>query len=308
MSLDKNEISDWFKSLQDDICQSLEIADGSAKFQTDNWNREEGGGGRSRIIQNGSVIEKGGVNFSAVYGELPENIKKALKVDGNQFFATGVSIVIHPINPFVPIIHMNVRYFEIINPDDENRGAKKTCWFGGGIDLTPHYVFENDAQFFHKSLKNACDKFDATYYPEFKKWADDYFYINHRNETRGIGGIFFDRLTENEKFSIENRFEFVKEVGLTFAPVYTKYMDLHKNDSFSDENKQWQMLRRGRYVEFNLVYDKGTKFGLDTNGRIESILMSLPPLASWLYDFKPKSDSKEQHTLNLLKKDITWVS
>ncbi len=308
MSLDKNEISDWFKSLQDDICQSLEIADGSAKFQTDNWNREEGGGGRSRIIQNGSVIEKGGVNFSAVYGELPENIKKALKVDGNQFFATGVSIVIHPINPFVPIIHMNVRYFEIINPDDENRGAKKTCWFGGGIDLTPHYVFENDAQFFHKSLKNACDKFDATYYQEFKKWADDYFYINHRNETRGIGGIFFDRLTENEKFSIENRFEFVKEVGLTFAPVYTKYMDLHKNDSFSDENKQWQMLRRGRYVEFNLVYDKGTKFGLDTNGRIESILMSLPPLASWLYDFKPKSDSKEQHTLNLLKKDITWVS
>ena len=308
MSLDKNEISDWFKSLQDDICQSLEIADGSAKFQTDNWNREEGGGGRSRIIQNGSVIEKGGVNFSAVYGELPENIKKALKVDGNQFFATGVSIVIHPINPFVPIIHMNVRYFEIINPDDENRGAKKTCWFGGGIDLTPHYVFENDAQFFHKSLKNACDKFDAAYYQEFKKWADDYFYINHRNETRGIGGIFFDRLTENEKFSIENRFEFVKEVGLTFAPVYTKYMDLHKNDSFSDENKQWQMLRRGRYVEFNLVYDKGTKFGLDTNGRIESILMSLPPLASWLYDFKPKSDSKEQHTLNLLKKDITWVS
>ena len=308
MSLDKNEISDWFKSLQDDICQSLEIADGSAKFQTDNWNREEGGGGRSRIIQNGLVIEKGGVNFSAVYGELPENIKKALKVDGNQFFATGVSIVIHPINPFVPIIHMNVRYFEIINPNDQNSGAKKICWFGGGIDLTPHYVFENDAQFFHQSLKNACDKFDASYYPEFKKWADDYFFIKHRNETRGIGGIFFDRLTENEKFSIENRFEFVKEVGLTFAPVYTKFMALHKNDSFSDENKQWQMLRRGRYVEFNLVYDKGTKFGLDTNGRIESILMSLPPLASWLYDFKPKSESKEQNTLNRLKKDITWVS
>lgn len=305
--MDKNIISNWFKLLQDDICASLEIADGGAKFQTDNWEREEGGGGRSRIIQNGSVIEKGGVNFSAVYGELPDNIKKALKVEGNQFFATGVSIVMHPVNPFVPIIHMNVRYFEIINPDQENSNTQKISWFGGGIDLTPHYIFPEDAAFFHNTLKNACDKHNNQYYPEFKKWADDYFFIKHRNETRGVGGIFFDRLTETEEISIESRFEFVKEIGSSFAPIYTQLMNLHKNDSYTEKNKQWQLLRRGRYVEFNLVYDKGTKFGLDTNGRIESILMSLPPLASWLYDFKPETGSEEQQTLDSLRKNIDWI-
>ncbi len=198
----------------------------------------------------------------------------------------------------VPIIHMNVRYFE------QDNGV---YWFGGGIDLTPHYIVEEDAKYFHTQLKNACDQHHLSYYPEFKKWADDYFFIQHRNETRGVGGIFFDRLAENEKFTKEQRFEFVKSVGNTFAPAYTSLIKKNKDLPYTENEKQWQFLRRGRYVEFNLVYDKGTKFGLETNGRIESILMSLPEHASWIYNFKPQSGSKEEKTLSLLKKGVNWV-
>ncbi len=296
--LSKEEIAEWLKGLQSRICSALEKADGGAEFSTEEWERSEGGGGITRILQNGKVIEKGGVNFSAVSGKLPENISKALHLPPSDFFATGVSIVIHPHNPHVPIIHMNVRYFEVSGGE---------YWFGGGIDLTPHYINDADAAFFHNALKTTCNKFDDDYYPIFKKWADDYFFIPHRNETRGVGGIFFDRLSTSDIHSKENRFGFVKAVGETFAPVYTELMKRNNAKPFTEKEKQWQLIRRGRYVEFNLVYDKGTKFGLDTNGRIESILMSLPALASWHYNHTPEAGSEEEATLKLLRKGVGWA-
>lgn len=296
--MDKTAVSNWFQSLQDEICTSLERADGKAKFIEDKWTRTAGGGGRSRIIKNGNVIEKGGVMFSAVNGPTPDKILNALKLEKSDFFATGVSIVIHPENPMVPIIHMNVRYFEMDNG---------IWWFGGGIDLTPHYIDNEDARYFHNTLKTACDKFDESFYPEFKKWADDYFYIKHRDETRGIGGIFFDRLTEQEGHTKEDRFAFVQEIGRSFAPIYTHLMAKNKDLAYGEAEKNWQLVRRGRYVEFNLVLDKGTKFGLDTDGRTESILVSMPPMASWEYNYQPDNNSKEAATLKLLKKDINWI-
>ncbi len=297
----RDEITDWFISLQNEICSSLEQADGSGKFIPDRWERPGGGGGISRVLTNGTVIEKGGVNFSAVWGKTPEPTLKTLNLPADQqpdFFATGVSIVLHPHNPFVPIIHMNVRYFEMSNG---------IWWFGGGIDLTPHYVKEADARFFHSELKKVCDRFDPGYYNEFKTWADNYFFIRHRNETRGIGGIFFDNLKSNERFTKRDRFEFVKAVGLAFAPTYTELMKQNKSASYNDSHKQWQFLRRGRYVEFNLVWDRGTKFGLETDGRTESILMSLPPQANWQYNYQPAEGSAEQATLAFLRKGIGWT-
>ncbi|MBA3662596.1 MAG: oxygen-dependent coproporphyrinogen oxidase [Bacteroidetes bacterium] len=316
MEISRDTISAWLKELQDSICSQLEKADGIAKFEEDNWTRPEGGGGRTRIIRNGEVIEKGGVLFSAVHGDAPAflfkeqehsvSLDKDLGKAGNvpQFFATGVSIVIHPRNPWVPIIHMNIRYFEM--PASKNGGAG-VRWLGGGIDLTPHYVNETDTKFFHSELKKTCDQFNPDYYTKFKKWADDYFFISHRKETRGIGGIFFDRLNESKEMSFQQNFNFWKEVGKTFAPTYCELINRNKNKSFTPENQQWQLLRRGRYVEFNLVYDKGTKFGLETNGRVESILMSLPKTAGWEYDFKPQENSEEEKTLSMLKKGINWI-
>lgn len=304
MEISRNEIQDYFKSLQDTICASLESADGTGRFEEDLWTRPGGGGGRTRIIQ-GTVIEKGGVNFSAVEGALPEKIAKALKLEaGRDFFASGVSIVLHPHNPFVPIIHMNVRYFEILNPASQKVDS---WWFGGGIDLTPHYVDAEDAQFFHQSLKAVCDKSHAEFYPRFKKWADDYFFIKHRNETRGIGGIFFDRLNESVGLDKGQIFQFVQNVGNALAPIYTQFMAKHQDRTFEEQEKNWQYHRRGRYVEFNLVWDRGTKFGLDTNGRTESILMSLPPTAKWTYEFQVEPDSAESATQALLRKEIDWV-
>lgn len=296
----KEEISDWFKSLQDNICKALEAADTTGKFIEDNWVRNEGGGGCTRILQEGTIIEKGGVLFSAVHGPVPaflSNESEIIKKE-DTFYATGVSIVIHPKNPMVPIIHMNVRYFEMSNG---------IWWFGGGIDLTPHYVFEEDARFFHEALKAACDKHDKSYFEKFKNWADDYFFIPHRNETRGIGGIFFDKLSGKNESAKEVLFAFVKEVGNTFAPIYTALMRKNYQKTFTPQHKQWQLLRRGRYVEFNLVYDKGTKFGLETNGRVESILMSLPSNASWIYNYLPVPESEEALTLSYLKKGIHWA-
>lgn len=291
-------IEQQFRLLQTNIISSLEQADSHGKFKFDEWKRSEGGGGISSVIELGRILEKGGVNFSAVHGPLHPGAAKALGVDARDFYACGVSIVLHPNNPMVPIIHMNVRYFE----------TGDTYWFGGGIDLTPHYIVAQDAAFFHKQLKNTCDAFSPNFYPEYKRWADTYFFIPHRNETRGIGGIFFDRLDEkNTGLSKANLFDFVYAVGETFAPTYTHFMLKNFELPFTDEHKMWQALRRGRYVEFNLVYDRGTKFGLETGGRTESILMSLPATAAWIYDYKPKPESEEEKTLNLLKKDINWL-
>lgn len=304
--LSKEIIASKFEALQKGICAAIEKADGGALFSIDNWDREEGGGGLTRAIEDGKVIEKGCVNFSAVHGPLPQMLYHELSISPNvkcDFFATGVSIVMHPQSPLVPIIHMNVRYFEVLVPE----GTKKIAWFGGGIDLTPHYVVVDDAKFFHQQLKNTCDKHDATYYPDFKKWADDYFFIKHRGETRGIGGIFFDKLTEDASHSLNDRFDFVIAIGESFVPIYTSLIEKNKDIKFNDAQKQWQYLRRGRYVEFNLVYDRGTRFGLETNGRTESILLSLPKQAQWAYNQVPVSNTEEEKTLRSLKKGIDWL-
>ena len=293
----KEEITDKFRDLQNSICSALENEDGKSVFHEDRWDRPEGGGGISKVIENGSLIEKGGVNFSAVFGETPDKIKQSFGFGPSEFYATGVSIVLHAKNPFVPIIHMNIRYFEM------NDG---TWWFGGGIDLTPHYIDREDASFFHKTLKEVCDNHDDSYYLKFKKWADDYFYVTHRNETRGIGGIFFDRL--NEEGHKDALLDFVMEVGKSFIPLYSKISRRQKTKAFYERERDWQLLRRGRYVEFNLVLDRGTKFGLETNGRIESILMSLPPLASWKYNYAPEENSPEHETMISLKKGIDWAN
>lgn len=296
--INKEEISEWFKGLQDRICVAIENADAKGKFQEEIWHHAEHGGGRTRILQNGNILEKAGVNFSGVGGKLSANILNALQLKQDDFFATGVSIVMHPVSPMVPIIHMNVRYFE--TPEE--------YWFGGGIDLTPHYINADDAKFFHSALKEVCDATDLNYYPRFKKWADDYFYNKHRDETRGIGGIFFDRLNvQREAKSKEELFKFVQSVGELFAKIYTHLMLKNAELAYDDNHKRFQSLRRGRYVEFNLVYDKGTKFGFETSGRTESILMSMPPIAAWEYQYQALSGSEEEKTLNLLKKGINWL-
>jgi coproporphyrinogen III oxidase len=301
----KEQIAADYKQIQDEICAALQNTDGGSSFEEENWERDGGGGGRTRIIQNGKIFEKGGVNFSAVHGQLPHTVKKALNVEQDDFFATGISIVVHPNHPLVPIIHMNVRYFEM--PSSFNSGTPPVRWFGGGIDLTPHYVVEDDASFFHQQLKIICDQFNKDYYERFKTWADNYFYIKHRDETRGIGGIFYDRLTATDDISFETVFEFSKALARSFIPTYVELVDRSRHKPFTPEQQQWQYQRRSRYTEFNLVYDAGTKFGLETNGRIESILMSLPPTAKWVYNYKAQPGSEEEKTLSLLKKGINWI-
>ena len=296
---DRHEITAYFRSLQDDICAALSRADGN-DFREDSWERPGGGGGRARVL-NGEHIEKGGVNFSAVHGELPAAAAKSLHLDdgSTEFYATGVSIVLHPRNVHVPIIHMNVRYFEL----DGGR-----FWFGGGIDLTPHYVDPAQAGRFHRRLKATCDRFDPAYYPKFKTWADDYFYLPHRNETRGVGGIFFDRLEPaTDGRDKRTLFDFTAAVGETFVPAYLELFEANRHLPVSPDETRWQQLRRGRYVEFNLVWDRGTKFGLTTNGRTESILMSLPPLAGWTYAYQSASGSREATTLGWLRKGVDWA-
>lgn len=296
--MEKETITTWFKELQDTICKAIQEADGGAEFKEELWNHQELGGGRTRILQHGNILAKAGVNFSGVGGNLSENIIMALGLKESEFYATGVSIVMHPVSPMVPIIHMNVRYFE--TPEE--------YWFGGGIDLTPHYVVDKDARFFHQTLKTVCDQTDTDYYPRFKTWADDYFFNKHRDETRGIGGIFFDRLNETrEQKSKAELWQFVQEIGSSFAGIYTHFMKNNSSLPYTENHKLWQNIRRGRYVEFNLVYDKGTKFGFDTAGRTESILMSMPPHAQWEYQFQPVLGSEEERTLSLLKKGISWT-
>lgn len=293
-----DQIVSFFRTLQDDICQGMEQLDGTGRFQEDPWERAAGGGGRSRLMTGGSVFEKGGVNFSHVHGPMPDKIAEKLNLPAQaHFHATGVSIVIHPSSPRVPIIHMNVRYFEISNG---------THWFGGGIDLTPIYVVPTDAQFFHQSLQSVCDRHDPAHYAKFKPWCDEYFYIKHRKETRGIGGIFFDHLKASTGSEKAANFAFVKEVGQAFVPAYSEIVNRHREEAYGQRELDFQLLRRSRYVEFNLVYDRGTKFGLDTDGRTESILMSMPPLAGWTYNYQPEPGSPEAETLESLKA-TDWV-
>lgn len=304
--IDKTLIETWYRALQDDICRQLAAEDGEADFITDDWKREEGGGGRTRILQEGKVFDKAGVAFSAVHGPASKGMLKSLEIpedkwsENMEFYATGVSLVIHPKSPKVPIIHMNTRYFELTGG---------IWWFGGGIDLTPIYVNQDDARFFHRQLKNVCDEAHADFYPKFKKWADDYFFVKHRNETRGIGGIFYDRLNESDPsgLSKEALFKFNKEVGEAFCPTYRTLVQKNRFLPAKEKEYDWQRLRRGRYVEYNLVLDRGTKFGLESGGRTESILMSLPPRAEWAYNFIPKPGTPEAETISFLKKGIDWV-
>jgi len=293
METSLNDIKKYLTDLQSNICSSLEILDGKAVFVDDAWQREEGGGGLSKVIQNGNVFEKGGVNFSHVYGILPDVLKSETR-NANYFHATGVSIVIHTQNPFVPIIHMNVRYFCMSETAD---GEIIDEWFGGGIDVSPAYPNKEDTLYLHTILKSACDKFDDAFYPKFKTWCDDYFTIKHRNEMRGVGGIFFDHLRPKNEDDKKYLFNFLQEIGNSFVPIYSLIVERNKHKLFTEKNKEWQFVRRGRYAEFNLVYDRGTHFGLKTNGRIESILMSLPPHAEWKYNFHPEKDSDEEKTL-----------
>lgn len=294
----KESIAESFQSLQDRICQSLERVDGKSKFQEDLWTRPDGGGGRTRTIGGEGVIEKGGVNFSEVHGAVTDLMKKNTEIDGDSFFATGVSIVIHPHSPHIPIIHMNVRYFEL----DNGR-----YWFGGGIDLTPHYIVPNQAQKFHAGLKAVCDKYNSEFYPKFKLWADDYFFLAHRNETRGVGGIFFDHLKEDEHNSKEKLLSYCVELGDTMSELYGSQVTFGAKEDITKRHIDWRNIRRGRYVEFNLVSDRGTKFGLVSGGRTESILMSLPPVANWEYCKEIEPNSQEELTLNNLKKGVDWL-
>jgi coproporphyrinogen III oxidase len=283
-----------FETLQDTICTGLERLDGGKGFREDRWDRHAGGGGITRVLEEGSVFEKAGVNTSAVWGTLSGRMAQRMSVEPGEFFATGISLVIHPENPMVPTVHMNLRYFEMDN------GAS---WFGGGTDLTPYYIFREDCAHFHRTLKDACDRHDSAYYPRFKKWCDEYFFIRHRNEARGIGGIFFDYLREGNN----RHHNFVIEVGNAFLPAYKTIVERRMHEPFTDDHRRWQSIRRGRYVEFNLVYDRGTLFGLETDGRIESILMSLPPSVSWKYDYVPPEGSPEAELIRVLQKPIDWI-
>ena len=292
------EIAKIYSGLQKEICQTLEQADGKSVFAEDRWENEMGYG-LTCVIRNGAAIEKGGVNFSFVKGNFTPQMERLLGEKANSYSATGISSIMHPVNPHDPIIHMNVRYFSL------NNG---TQWFGGGIDLTPHYIDMKEAQVFHSQLKNICDKYSTTFYPHFKQWADDYFFLPHRNETRGIGGIFFDRLKPDTKVGFEQLFAFTQDLAHAYPNLYWNMIKDKKSERYSPVQKEWQELRRGRYVEFNLVYDRGTKFGFESNGNEESILISLPPSAAWEYKYEVKSGSAEYETLQLLKKDIDWIN
>lgn len=291
---------------QADFCRALESLESDGSFKVDRWTRKEGGGGVTCVLQDGQVFEKAGVNVSVVTGVLPHAAVQQMRARGKKmqdsvpFFAAGVSAVIHPRNPMIPTIHFNYRYFEV-----ENEDGSTQWWFGGGTDLTPYYLDEEDARHFHRTLKTACDKHDPSYYSKFKKWCDDYFHIVHRGERRGLGGIFFDDLDAPNQNEV---FRFVTSCAESVVPSYIPLVKKHKDDGYGYHERQWQLLRRGRYVEFNLIYDRGTKFGLFTPGaRYESILMSLPLNAKWEYMHEPETDSKESKLLEVLKNPKDWV-
>ncbi|MEH1816596.1 MAG: oxygen-dependent coproporphyrinogen oxidase [Nostoc sp.] len=316
-------VSQFMKQLQDEITESLAKLDGVAKFNEDSWERPEGGGGRSRVLREGAIFEQAGVNFSEVQGShLPPSIlTQRPEAAGHGFYATGTSMVLHPRNPYVPTVHLNYRYFE----------AGPVWWFGGGLDLTPYYPFAEDAAHLHKTLKQACDQHHPEYYPVFKKWCDEYFYLKHRDETRGVGGLFFDYQdgqgalyrgpNPNGEAAIysnqvgtpatrnwEDLFGFVQDCGRAFLPAYVPIVERRNGIEYGDRQRNFQLYRRGRYVEFNLVYDRGTIFGLQTNGRTESILMSLPPLVRWEYGYQPEPNSPEAELYETFLKPQDWIN
>ncbi len=319
----KTRVSQFLQGLQDNICQGLEQVDGKAKFIEDSWERPEGGGGRSRVMREGAVFEQGGVNFSEVWGDhLPPSIlAQRPEAAGHRFYATGTSMVLHPRNPYIPTVHLNYRYFE----------AGPVWWFGGGLDLTPYYPFAEDVTHLHRTLKQACDANHPHYYPTFKLWCDEYFYLKHRQETRGVGGIFFDyqdgqgelyrgpdangpagkystELGAVEPRSWEQLFAFAQSCGNAFLPAYVPIVEKRRSMEYGDRERNFQLYRRGRYVEFNLVYDRGTIFGLQTNGRTESILMSLPPLVRWEYGYQPEPNTPEAELYEVFLKPQDWAN
>lgn len=309
----RGEWIDFIYNLQENICKALEEVDGKALFSEDPWERAEGkgGGGLTRVIQNGNVFEKGGVNTSVVFGHVTDKMRAQLNlppvVDGEQrlakWFAAGISVVIHPVNPFVPTVHCNYRMFELYNEGE----MLADRWFGGGTDLTPYYLFEEDARHFHQTYKNVCDQFDPSLYPKFKKECDHYFVNKHRNdERRGVGGIFYDHQRPNENHGLDFWMNFGKACGDAFVPAYLPIVERQMNLSYTDENKHWQEIRRGRYVEFNLIHDRGTLFGLKTSGRIESILMSLPPTVRFEYNYQPEPGSMEEELVNVCLHPRDW--
>lgn len=299
----KDKFYAYIEQLQDTITSKLEEVDGTATFKEDIWVRPEGGGGRTRVIENGAVFEKGGVNISGVHGELPDSMKAYFGVEDANFFACGLSLVLHPKNPMVPTVHANWRYFEMYGKD----GEIVDQWFGGGQDLTPYYLFDEDAVHFHEVCKIACDKHNPTFYDTYKKRCDEYFWNTHRNEARGLGGLFFDYCKATTEMDMQDWYNFVTEVGNSFLNCYVPIVIKRKDLEYTKEQRDWQEIRRGRYVEFNLVHDKGTLFGLKTNGRIESILMSLPPHVQWRYDHQPEKGSEEERLIDVLMKPKEWV-
>jgi coproporphyrinogen III oxidase len=296
---------EYIHDLQNKICKVIEDVDGKAKFIEDNWEREEGGGGgKTRVISGGNVFEKGGVNTSVVYGWVHDRIRSEMSLEGDQWFACGLSLVLHPVNPFVPTVHCNYRMLEFYNLKDEVVDR----WFGGGTDLTPYYLFDEDARYFHGVYKKVCDEFDPAFYPEFKKQCDQYFVNRHRNnERRGIGGIFYDHLRATPLYPLELWMGFSQACGNAFVEAYIPIVEKRKDTPFTEQNKFWQEIRRGRYVEFNLIHDRGTLFGLKTNGRTESILMSLPPTVRFEYNYQPGPGSEEEKLLEVCMNPRDWV-
>ncbi len=294
-------ICSYLYDLQNSITEALFDLDGSMELQEDEWQREAGGGGRSRVMCSGDIFEQAGINFSHVLGDkLPASATaRRPELAGRKFQALGISLVIHPSNPYIPTTHMNVRFFVA-----EEEGEQSIWWFGGGFDLTPYYGFEEDARHWHATAKDACVEFGEDIYPRYKEWCDDYFYLKHRQEPRGIGGLFFDDLNEWE---FEKCFAFLRSVGDAFLPAYVPIVERRKDIEYGDQQRQFQLYRRGRYVEFNLVYDRGTLFGLQSGGRTESILMSLPPLVRWQYDWQPESGSPEAVLYEQFLKPRSWV-
>ena len=299
----KTSFYNYIEQLQDRITSTLEDLDGKAKFQEDLWSRPEGGGGRTRVIENGAVFEKGGVNISAVHGPLPESMQAYFKVQESQFYACGISLVLHPQNPLVPTVHANFRYFELYDLQHQMQDQ----WFGGGLDLTPYYLFDEDVQHFHRVCKAACKPHDPLFYSTYKKRCDNYFWNSHRQEARGVGGLYFDYLRPTDSITATQRYAFTTAVGDAFLEAYAPLVQKRKDQKYTNQQRHWQEIRRGRYVEFNLIHDKGTLFGLKTNGRIESILMSLPPKVQWVYDHHPQDGSEEARLIEVLKNPKDWI-
>ncbi len=299
----KEKFYKYIEALQNTITSQLEKTDGKAVFREDIWKRAEGGGGRTRVIENGAVFEKGGVNISAVHGALPKSMQAYFGVAEADFFACGLSLVLHPVNPMVPTVHANWRYFEMY----DKKGKVVDQWFGGGQDLTPYYLFDEDVRHFHAVCKKACDAHHPDFYDSYKRKCDEYFWNSHREEARGVGGLFFDYCKPTDNMGMEDWYQFVTEVGDSFLESYIPIVKKRKGMKYESIHKEWQEIRRGRYVEFNLVHDKGTLFGLKTNGRIESILMSLPPTVQWKYNHHPEDNSEEFRLLQVLKHPKDWT-